>query len=95
MLLIPIAEKHGPYCRETAAKLKEAGLRVEIADTNNTLNKKIRNGQGRKIPYLLVAGDQEIEKASVNVRPYGSQDQTVMAVGAFIEKCRKQIGEHR
>jgi len=66
--LIPIADRHIPYMREVAAKLTEAGLRVEIDDSGNRMQNKIRAAQVQKIPYMLVAGDRDIEAGAVSVR---------------------------
>ncbi|MFN8514531.1 MAG: threonine--tRNA ligase [Chloroflexia bacterium] len=66
--LIPIADRHLPYVQEVAAKLKAAGLRVEIDDSGNRMQHKIRAAQVQKVPYMLVAGDRDVEAGAVSVR---------------------------
>ncbi len=67
-MLIPIADRHVDYARQTAAKLKEAGLRVEVDERGERMNAKIRDAQMQKIPYMLVVGDKEAESGGVALR---------------------------
>ncbi|RJQ35487.1 threonine--tRNA ligase [Candidatus Parcubacteria bacterium] len=71
--ILPISDKHASYAEEIARVLGEAGLRVEIDSSNETLGKKIRNGKSEKIPYLLVVGDEEVsaKTAAVESRDKG------------------------
>ncbi len=82
--LIPIADRHLPYMREVAAKLAGAGLRVEIDDSSNRMNQKIRAAQVQKIPYMLVAGDRDIEAGAVSVRLRTEEQLGAMTVDDFL-----------
>lgn len=66
--IIPVSDRHLEYARKLADELKD--YRLEIADENETLGKKIRNAELQKIPYLLVVGDKEMENKTANVREY-------------------------
>lgn len=59
-LVLPVSEKHTSYAQEIFNALREAGIRVELDDSNETLGKKIRNGKKEKAPYLLIVGDEEV-----------------------------------
>jgi threonyl-tRNA synthetase len=90
--VLPISEeKHSAYAAEVCATLKEAGVRVEVDQANESLGKKIRSAKTEKIPYLLVIGDAEIEAktASVESRDQGKLD--AMMIPAFIEKILLEI----
>ncbi len=78
------------YARSVEARLKEAGLRAEIDVSSETLNKKIRNAELAKIPYMLVVGPREAEEASVSVRSKAKGDQGAMTVAAFVKKARAE-----
>lgn len=65
--VLPVSEKHVEYGAKVVAELKEAGLRVEMDDANESLGKKIRNAKQSKIPYLFVVGDKEVEAGTVSV----------------------------
>ncbi|MDE2001881.1 MAG: threonine--tRNA ligase, partial [Patescibacteria group bacterium] len=64
--IVPVSEKHLEHAHEVAKQL--AGFRVQVAEENETLGKKIRNAEMQKFPYILVLGDKEIEQNAVNVR---------------------------
>ena len=64
-MVIPIADHHLDYAREVRRRLREAGLRVEVDDSMNSMQKKIRENARQKIPYLLVVGDREEEAETV------------------------------
>ena len=71
---IPIADRHLDWANEVAADLRGAGLRVDVDDGNERMQAKIRNGQRRKIPYMLVIGDREVESRSAAVRVRNGED---------------------
>ncbi|MET7302941.1 threonine--tRNA ligase [Embleya sp. NPDC005575] len=71
---IPITEEHVPYLEEVAAKLKAHGIRVEIDDSADRMQKKIRNANKFKIPYMLLAGDEDVQAGAVSFR-YRSGEQ--------------------
>ena len=67
-MVIPIADRHVEFARQVQAQLKESGLRVEVDDSTNRMQNKIREAQNQKIPYMLVIGDKEQQADAVNIR---------------------------
>ena len=67
-VVIPIADRHLDYAYAVRDKLKAAGLRVDIDDRTETVNRKIRDNQMQKIPYMFVVGDREAESGTAAVR---------------------------
>jgi threonyl-tRNA synthetase len=65
---IPIAERHADYLHKVAAKLKERGVRVEVDEADDRMQKKVRNAQLQKVPFMLIAGDDDVEAAAVSFR---------------------------
>jgi len=65
---IPIADAHVPYLEKVAARLREHGIRVEIDDSADRMQKKIRNAQKQKIPFMLLAGDDDVAAGGVSFR---------------------------
>ena len=57
-LVLPIADRHAGYAAQVASELRDAGLRVAVDDRGESVGRKIRDGELRKVPYLLVVGDQ-------------------------------------
>jgi threonyl-tRNA synthetase len=66
--VIPIGEKHNDYAYELSKALFDMELRTVVMDKNDTMQSKIREAQGQKIPYMLVVGDKEIAAKTVSVR---------------------------
>lgn len=96
VLVIPISEeKFGEYAKKVLEKLSAAGIRAEIDATNESLGKRIRNGEKQKIPYMLVVGEKEMEAKSVAVRHRDKGDEGMMKLGEFIEGLTKEIEEKK
>lgn len=85
--MIPIADRHVPYAEQVAVQLRKAGFRVEVDANSDRMNKKIRNAQVLKVPYMLVVGDAEAESGQVAVRTRDNEDRGAMPVAAFIERA--------
>ena len=85
IMMIPIADRHVEYAKQVAANLRAQGLRVEVDGGSDRMNKKIRNAQLQKIPYMLVIGDKEIEENQVAVRTRDNVDHGAMSVKDFAD----------
>lgn len=82
-VLIPIADRHIPYCQEVAARLRTTGLRVEVDTSSERMGNKIRLAQKQKIPYMLIVGDQEQAANQVSVRLRSGEDLGPQEIAAF------------
>lgn len=65
---IPIADTHVPYLEQVAVRLRERGIRVEVDASDDRMQKKIRNAQRQKIPFMLLAGDDDVSRGAVSFR---------------------------
>ncbi|HEY6934099.1 MAG TPA: threonine--tRNA ligase [Marmoricola sp.] len=65
---IPIADRHNDYLFEVARKMRAAGLRVEVDDSDDRMQKKIRNAQLQKVPFMMIAGDDDMAAGAVSFR---------------------------
>jgi threonyl-tRNA synthetase len=74
VVAIPIAERHDDYLRGVADRLRAHGVRVEVDVSDDRMQKKIRNAQTHKVPFMLIAGDRDVEEGAVSFR-YRSGDQ--------------------
>ncbi len=88
--VIPVSEKHNKYANKINLQLTTCNLRTKIKNENETVSKKIREGEIQKIPYLLVVGDKEIKTKSVAVRSRKGDEGTIR-VDKFIERIKKEI----
>ncbi len=83
---IPITDQHVAYLEKVAATLREHGIRVEVDGSDDRMQKKIRNAQKQKVPYMLLAGDDDVAKGAVSFRYRdGSQNNGVPVVDAVAE----------
>ncbi|NYD42115.1 threonine--tRNA ligase [Nocardioides panaciterrulae] len=65
---IPVAERHNDYLYDLARQMKARGLRVEVDDSDDRMQKKIRNAQLQKVPFMIIAGDDDVEAGAVSFR---------------------------
>ena len=91
--LLPIADRHIEYLQGLAAELQKQGLRVEVDTRSEKIGYKIRSAQMEKVPYMLVAGDKDIEAGVVSVRRRGEGELGQMALSDFISRIKKEIDE--
>lgn len=90
-VVIPVADRHLDYARKVRDSLAGEGMRVEVDDSLNSMQKKIRENARQKIPYLLIVGDREIEEGTVNVRKRGEKQQEALGLEEFAGQARKEI----
>lgn len=89
--ILPITDKHAEYAYELKRQMFDLGIRVEVDDRNEKVGYKIRESQIKKVPYVLVVGDQEVENGQVAVRKHGEQNSVVMTGADFIKEVQEKI----
>jgi threonyl-tRNA synthetase len=89
-IVLPIADRHLGYAREVQAQLLDAGVRPELDDRTESIGRKIRDAELRKIPYMLVVGDRESEGGEVSVRSHRGGDAGAEPVAAFAQRVVKE-----
>jgi len=83
---VPIADTHAPYLQDVAQQLRARGIRVEVDTSDDRMQKKIRTAQKQKVPYMLLAGDDDVAKGAVSFRYRdGSQQNAVPVADAVAE----------
>ena len=86
--LIPIREEHSEYVRGLAARLRKELLRVHLYDEPGHMNKKIKAAQHDQIPFMLIAGEREMQEGTVAVRKRGTREQAVVPFEEFLDRAR-------
>ncbi len=92
--ILPIGDEHVEYCRALKEKFLDAGLRVELDDSSNTIGYKIRATQMQKVPYMLVIGGKEMEEGTVAVRNRAGETVT-KSVDEFLSEALLEVAEKR
>jgi threonyl-tRNA synthetase len=85
-IVLPIADRHLEYGTSVRSRLVAAGVRAEIDDRTESVGRKIRDAELRKIPYMLVVGDRESERDEVSVREHRAGDAGGASVQAFAQR---------
>ncbi|MBI2121154.1 MAG: threonine--tRNA ligase [Candidatus Wildermuthbacteria bacterium] len=94
--ILPVADAFAPYAREVQERLEQSigrGIRIEVRDDNETLGKKIREGERMKVPYLLIVGAKEKEAGTVSVRVRGKGDKGALSLEEFSRDIARVIDE--
>src|SRR5205807_1346020 len=90
-IVLPIADRHNDYGGSVRDRLRDAGLRAELDDRPESVARKIRDAELRKVPYMLVVGDREQESDQVALREHRHGDAGSTSVGAFIERLDAEV----
>ena len=93
--IIPVGSRHEKYAKEIGSRFQVLGFRCQVKNENETVSKKIREGEIEKIPYLLVVGDKEMKKKTVRVRERKKGDIGEMKLKKFLEKIKIEIEKRK
>ncbi|WP_438862046.1 threonine--tRNA ligase [Nocardioides bizhenqiangii] len=88
---IPIAERHHDYLYDVARQLQARGIRVEVDDSDDRMQKKIRNAQLQKVPFMVIAGDDDMEAGAVSFRYRDGRQDNGVPIAEAIERVAAAI----
>lgn len=89
--LLPISEKFVDYCKQVEEKLAAYDIRGYVDDRNETIGRKIRDTELKRIPYMLIVGEKEMEAGAVAVRRQGEGDKGSVSLEAFVELFKEEL----
>ena len=89
--VMPITDKYNEYAKQIVDKLESQKIRAHLDDRNEKIGYKIREAQVKKVPYMLIVGEKEVESGTVSVRSRDNGEQGAMAVDEFIAKLQDEI----
>ena len=84
--VLPLADRHVDYAREVHDALSAAGLRADVDERTESVGRKIREAELRKVPYMLVVGDREAEQRAVALRRHREGDQGTVPLDEAVER---------
>jgi threonyl-tRNA synthetase len=93
--VLTITSDAADYARTVQAQLQAAGLRVELDESGEKINAKVRQAQVDKVPYSLVVGKKEAESGQVALRRRASMDNQVMGLDAFLVLAKEEVAQKR
>ena len=90
-MILPISEKFNDYAYKVAKELDSYDVRAIVDDRNEKIGKKIRDNQMKKIPYMLIVGEKEVENNEVSVRKHGENDNISMKITIFAAQLTEEV----
>ena len=91
VVVLPVSEKFNDYAKKVCKLLDNCDIRASIDDRNETIGKRIRENELKRMPYQLIVGEKEMEQNAVSVRKQGGEDLGVMQPDAFADYIRAEI----
>lgn len=92
-VILPISEKYNDYAQNVLAELKKHDVRCILDDRNEKIGKKIRDNELKRIPYLLIVGEKEVDENAVSVRKQGDGDKGAMSITDFANFVNDEIAK--
>jgi threonyl-tRNA synthetase len=95
--VLPVADRHHPYALRIADRLRADGFRVELLDAHDdTLGARVGRAKREKVPYVLVVGDEDVDRGTVGVNARGTdRPERGVAVDAFVTRLATEVAERR
>ncbi len=95
VVAIPVADTFNEYLFDVAKKLKAAGIRVEVDSSDDRMQKKVRNAQMQKVPYMLIAGEEDMKSGAVSFRYRNGDQKNGIPVAQAIEEILETISTRK
>ncbi len=89
--VIPVSDRHNEYAHHVESEIKQTGLRIQVDDSGDRMQAKIRRAQLEKIPYMVIVGDREIDKQLISVRLRTEEELGFMSLYDFIYRVKRVI----
>ena len=95
VVAIPVADTFNDYLFNVAKKLKAAGIRVEVDASDDRMQKKVRNAQMQKVPYMLIAGEEDMNSGAVSFRYRNGEQKNGIPIAQAIEEILETISTRK
>ena len=95
VVAIPVSDAHVDYLYEVASRLREHGIRVEVDDADDRMQKKIRTAQKSKVPYMLIAGDDDMAAGAVSFRYRDGSQRNGVSIDDAVAEIVSAVSERR
>ena len=89
--ILPISEKYNDYAQKVAAYLAEQGVRATLDDRNEKIGRKIRDNELKRVPYMVIVGEQEAAEGLVAMRKQGGGEQNTMKMEEFAQRINEEV----
>ena len=93
VVVLPVSERFNEYAHHVAKELNQRDIRVQVDDRNEKVGRKIRDNELKRIPYMLIVGENESREEEVSVRKQGEGDMGIMKITTFAELIEKEVDD--
>lgn len=93
VVVLPVSERFNEYAHRVAKELNQRDIRVQVDDRNEKVGRKIRDNELKRIPYMLIVGENESREEEVSVRKQGEGDMGIMKITTFAELIGKEVDD--
>ena len=93
VMVLPVSEKFADYAKKVCDLMNNSDIRASIDDRNETIGKRIRENELKRVPYIVIVGEKEMTESTVSVRRQGGQDEGTMPLENFIDRINKEVAE--
>ena len=93
VMVLPVSEKFADYAKKVCDLMNNSDIRASIDDRNETIGKRIRESELKRVPYIVIVGEKEMTEGTVSVRRQGGQDEGTMPLENFIDRINKEVAE--
>lgn len=93
VVVLPVSERFNEYAHRVAKELNQRDIRVQVDDRNEKVERKIRDNELKRIPYMLIVGENESREEEVSVRKQGEGDMGIMKITTFAELIEKEVDD--
>jgi threonyl-tRNA synthetase len=90
---IPVAEAFADYLADVIAQMKKAGIRAELDASDDRMQKKVRNAQMQKVPFMVIAGEEDMAAGAVSFRYRNGEQKNGIPIKDAIAQIQKVVAE--
>jgi threonyl-tRNA synthetase len=89
-IFVPISDEHIDYCKALEQELLFDDIKTEVYASNDSLNKRIRNAEKQRVPYVVIIGDEEVNNSKVAIRDRRKKEKYDLSKDEFINKIKEE-----
>jgi threonyl-tRNA synthetase len=92
-MAIPVADTFADYLSDVVKQMKSAGIRAELDDSDDRMQKKVRNAQMQKIPFMVIAGEDDVKAGAVSFRYRNGDQKNGIPIAEAIAEIKQTVAE--
>ena len=95
VMAIPVADTFTDYLADVVKQMKSAGIRAELDASDDRMQKKVRNAQMQKIPFMIIAGEEDMKAGAVSFRYRNGDQKNGIAIAEAIAEIKQTVADRK